>query len=98
MIYVVATIQAKPGTVDKLLAVAQPNLEGTRKEKGCISYDFHVKTDDPNTIVVVERWESRDNLTSHMQQPHFLKWRADGADFIAGRKIEIIDPANVEVR
>ena len=98
MIYVVATLHAKPGTIDKLLAVARPNIEGTRKEKGCISYDFHQKIDDPNTVVVVERWESRDNLTSHMQEPHFLTWRAEGADFIASRKVEIIDPANVEVR
>jgi quinol monooxygenase YgiN len=96
VIYVVATIRIKPGTFSQVAAAARPAIEATRKEKGCISYDMHQSATDPETVVFVERWEERDNLASHMQQPHFLAWRKAGAEFILDRKIEIITPAKVD--
>ncbi len=96
MIFVIATLRAKPGMAARIIEVAKPCIEGTRKEKGCISYDIHQSQTDPDTLVFVERWESRDNLAGHMQEPHFKAWRAGAAELIADRKIEIITPEKVD--
>lgn len=96
MIYVVATLNIKPGTAAQLVAAAKPAIEATRKEQGCISYDLLHSQTDPETMVFVERWETRDNLTSHSKQPHLLAWRKASADFIVSRKIEVIGGGTVE--
>lgn len=95
MIYVISTAHLKPGTQAQAVAAAKPCLAETLKEDGCLSYDLHVSISDPNKVVFVERWESRDHLAAHTRTPHFLAWRAAAADFVVDRKVEVIDPASV---
>jgi quinol monooxygenase YgiN len=97
MIYVVATLTIKPQTVVNVIAAARPCIEATRKESGCISYDLNQSMSDDDTLVFVERWESRGDLDQHFKQPHMAVWREIGAQYIVDRKIEIIHPADVEV-
>jgi quinol monooxygenase YgiN len=97
MIYVVATMQVKPEKRDAVLAAAKTAIAETRKETGCQSYDLHVSVTEPNTFVFVERWDNRDRLTAHMGMPHFKEWRKVANEAITGRKVEIIEPAKVDV-
>jgi quinol monooxygenase YgiN len=97
MIYVIATVQLKPGTVDAFAAAAAPCLIGTRSEEGNISYDLHRRVGAPDTVVFVERWESRDHLKAHFSAPHMLTYREATKDMVAERKIEIIEPAKVDL-
>ena len=39
---------------------------------------------DPNTYVVVERWETRDDLNAHGKAPHMKVWREYSAPLKAG--------------
>ena len=97
MIYVIAELRLKPGTAEKAVAEARKAVAGTVKEDGCIFYDMHRSINDPDKLVVVERWESRAALDAHMRTPHLLAWRAAGKDFIADRKVEVIAPEKVEI-
>jgi quinol monooxygenase YgiN len=97
MIYVIATVQLKPGTVDAFAVAAAPCLIGTRSEEGNISYDLHRRVGAPDTVVFVERWESRDHLKAHFSAPHMLTYREATKDMVAERKIEIIEPAKVDL-
>jgi len=97
MIYVIATLTIKPGTSADVFAAAGPCIEGTRNEAGCLSYELNQSLTDENTLVFIERWKSRADLDQHFKQPHMDEWRKKGAQYIDGRKIEIIDPANVEI-
>ncbi len=96
MIYVVAELRLKPGMADKAVAAARKVVAGTVKEDGCIFYDMHRSIHDPDKLVVVERWASREALDAHMHTPHLKAWRAAGAEFVLDRKIEIITPAKVD--
>ena len=96
MIYVVATITIKPEKREETLAAARINIAATQKEKGCIAYDMHESVTTPGTYVVVERWETRADLTAHSQAEHFKVWRKAGAEGITSRKIEIITGGTVE--
>ena len=98
MIYVVATLKIRPGSAPQVLEAAKKVIAATTKEKGCVSYDLHQSITQPETLVFVERWEARENLASHFTQPHMTEWRAAGGPHILERKVEIIDPANVEVK
>lgn len=96
MIYVIAEISIKPGTAERAAAAARAAVAGTNKEEGCISYDMHLSVSDPTRLVVVERWASREALAGHLHTPHFKAWRDAGADFVAGRKVDIITPEKVD--
>jgi quinol monooxygenase YgiN len=96
MIYVVADLTLKSGMAEKAAAAARQVVAGTVKEERCISYQAHLSVSDPTRMVIVERWTSREALARHMDTPHLKAWRAAGAEFIAGRKVEIITPQNVE--
>jgi len=97
MLYLIATLKIKPGSLEEVREKVMPCIEGTRKEEGCISYDLHQSLTDPDTLVFVERWQARENLKSHFTQPHFLEWRELGAPYFLDRKIEIIEDGKVEI-
>ena len=75
MIYVVATTPMKPENKDDFIKGHKACTAETLKEKGCISYDGHVSVNNPNLYVVVERWETRDDLNAHGRAPHMKVWR-----------------------
>lgn len=96
MIFLIATLTIKPGSLPAIREAVMPCIEATRKEEGCVSYDLHESITDPNTLVFVERWESREALTAHFSAPHLIAWRDAGGEYFTGRKIEIIHPDHVE--
>ena len=96
MIYVLATIQAVPGQSSALIEGARSCIDATRKEEGCLSYDYVQDTQDPNKLVVVERWSSRAALDAHLKTAHLAAWRQLRKPLVVSTKVEIIDPASVE--
>lgn len=98
MIYLIATLHIKPGSLPTIMEAVAPCIEATRKETGCISYDLVQSLTDENTLMFVERWTDKAALDAHFHEPHLIAWREAGEPFFLGRKIEIIEPANVEER
>jgi quinol monooxygenase YgiN len=97
MIYVVATTPMKPEGRDAFIKGHKACIAETLKEKGCLSYEGHVSVNDPNLYVVVERWESREDLTAHSRAPHMKVWREVSAPLKGGQTvIEIISDAKVD--
>ncbi|MFC0240056.1 putative quinol monooxygenase [Rhodopseudomonas telluris] len=97
MIYVVATTRVKPEAREAFIAGAKACIAETRKEKGCISYESHISINDPDTFVVVERWESRQDLNAHARAPHMKVWRELSTPLKASPTvIEIISDGKVE--
>ena len=97
MIYVVATSQVKPELRDAFIKGAKECIAATRNEKGCISYDSHTSINDPNLFVVVERWETREDLNAHGRAPHMKVWREySGPLKVSPTVIEIISDGKVE--
>src|ERR1700739_4145271 len=97
MIYVVATTQMKPEGREAFIKGHKAAIVETLKEKGCIAYEGHVSVNDPNLYVVVERWETRDDLGAHGKAPHMKVWRELSAPLKASQTvIEIISDAKVD--
>ena len=100
MIHVVAIITAKSGKRDEILKHARANLPAVRAEKGCVEYGPTVDVEGlgnakfgPDTFVVIERWETADDLKAHSVAPHMKEYAAKTKDLIASRAIHVLSPA-----
>jgi quinol monooxygenase YgiN len=102
MIHVVAVITAKPGMRGSILQAFRANVPAVKAEQGCIEYGAAVDAEDalkfqtkygPDTLLVIEKWESMDALKAHAATPHMAAYGAKTKDMIASRVIHILSPA-----
>ncbi len=42
-----------------------------RAEKGCLRCDFCQGMEDENELCILEEWDTRENLNSHLKSEHF---------------------------
>ena len=70
MIMITGRAQVRPDQRDAAIAAAQDMLKHTIDEPGCIDYRFWSATDDPNAILLFERWQERPALERHLAAPH----------------------------
>lgn len=82
-VIVIARLKAKPGMEAKVKEVLLNMVEETHKEPGCINYDLHVSSDDPQVFLFHETWESKAALEKHNQTPHLLNLKALGPELFA---------------
>ena len=97
MIYLLAHLKARPRKHPELVEAAKAMITATRTEPGCILYDLNASVTDPQSLIFVEQWESREALTAHFGMPHMAVWRRASEGYFVDRKIEIIHPDKVEV-
>jgi len=71
MIICLTSMKMNPGKRDRFIEAALICAEATRQEPGCIEYDYMLSPEDPDGVLVVERWESLDKALAHMQTEHF---------------------------
>jgi quinol monooxygenase YgiN len=73
-ILVVLELEAVDGKGDEMIAVLKGSLGDTRARQGCEGVTVHRDTARPNSIVLVERWATREDDDA------YRAWRAgDGA-------------------
>ena len=95
MIIVSGKAKVKPGALDKVRDVMEATINATRKEAGCIDYSYGQDVLDPDTIVILEYWESPDALKAHFTQPHIAEWlKALGEAGIVSQDIKAYDIAS----
>ena len=58
-------------------------LDAIRAEDGCIKYDYYLSEKDPNELLLVEQWESKQHQQIHITQPHMATLRTFKDDYIA---------------
>ncbi len=62
----------KPGKRDEFLAgvTASGAQAAVRGEEGCLQYDYFTSVDDPDKLLLLEKWTNREAQKVHMGQPH----------------------------
>jgi quinol monooxygenase YgiN len=76
MLIILAKGVVRPDKRDEFIAAARAQIVETRKEPGCIAYDFYESQTEPNTFVFNERWKSREAIDAHFQTEHIRKFMA----------------------
>ena len=101
MICVIATIKAKVGQRDALLACIKDNLAKVHAETGCLEYQPMVDTEsslgaqelDENVVTMVEKWETIANLNVHAVAPHMLDYRDKVKDIVESVSLKVLTAA-----
>ena len=57
-------------------------LDAIRAENGCIKYDYYLSEKDPNELLLIEQWESKEHQQIHINQPHMDTLRTFKDDYI----------------
>lgn len=57
-------------------------LDAIRAEDGCIRYDYYLSEKDPNELLLIEQWESKQHQQFHIEQPHMDTLRSFKGDYI----------------
>ncbi len=57
-------------------------LDAIRNEDGCIRYDYYLSEKDPNELLLIEQWESKQHQQVHIKQPHMDTLREFKGDYI----------------
>ncbi len=76
MIIVSGKAKLAPGALAKVQKDMETVIAATRAEAGCIDYSYGAEVTDPDTIIVLEYWESWEALEAHTKQPHMGVWMA----------------------
>lgn len=48
-------------------------VDAIRKEDGCLRYDYYFSEKDPDEILLIEMWESKEHQQVHINQPHMIR-------------------------
>ena len=51
-------------------------------ENGCIKYDYYLSDRDPNELLLIEQWETKECQQIHIGQPHMAQLREFKNDYI----------------
>ena len=57
-------------------------LDAIRAENGCIRYDYYLSEKNPNELLLIEQWESKEHQQIHIEQPHMALLRTFKNDYI----------------
>ena len=101
MIHVLAVIELHPECRSGFLTEFRKIIGPVRAEKGCIEYGPAVDLDSgiasqqaprENTVTIIEKWESLEDLKAHLVAPHMVAYRPKVKDYVASSKLYVLEP------
>lgn len=63
----IVTIQAATGKAAELASAFKALQSAARQDEGCEQYELFQSLDDPDRLVILERWASKALVTRHME-------------------------------
>ncbi len=75
MLIVTGIIELNADKIGPAQAAATKMMEETRKEPGCIVYEFSQLVEAPHKFRVYEEWEDMESLKLHGQTAHMAAFR-----------------------
>jgi len=82
MVIVTATLQAKAGQEGALLALIDNLILLSRQDAGYVHYDCFQSHERLHTFLILEQWETLDDLERHFEQSHFRAFVRQVVDLV----------------
>ncbi len=98
MIHVIATASIVPGRRPEFIRAFNANIPNVLAENGCIQYtptvDFASGNDrqtppEEDTVVIIEQWETIEDLENHLVAPHMAEYRERVKDMVRSVQLRI---------
>ncbi|WP_314245835.1 putative quinol monooxygenase [Streptomyces kutzneri] len=83
-VQLVILINTLPGRGREQVAAFERLAPVVRAEAGCLQYDLHQVSGEPDRFVLIERWSSQAALEAHDATPHMAEADAASPAFRAG--------------
>jgi quinol monooxygenase YgiN len=100
MIHVITTVQLNPGSLGEYIPILQKFVSRSRSENGCLSYNATVDVDAdiaiqemvPDTVMLIEIWESIDCLKAHFASDSSEEYRESVKDLVSMVTMRVMNP------
>ena len=79
---VIARMRAKSGMEHRVREELRRLIAPTRAEAGCLNYDLHDSSSDPQAFLFHENWRSLPDLEAHRRTAHLKHWRDIAPDLL----------------
>ena len=66
-------------------------LDAIHAEDGCIRHDYYLSEKDPNQLLLIEQWESKEHQQRHIEQPHMQRLRGFKGEYITDTVLGEVD-------
>lgn len=57
-------------------------LDAIRAEDGCYGYDYYYSEKNPNELLLIEKWETREHQQTHLTLPHMDTLRGFKGEYV----------------
>lgn len=91
MIIINAKFQVQAQSVEQYESLVKDLVEASRNEAGNIGYEHFKATENENTYLMYEIWESQEAIESHNNSEHFQTFFSSVKPLLAG-------PSDIKVR
>lgn len=88
-VQLVAILTARPGQESALRDAIVSIIPAVRGEAGCLEYAMHVDRENPDRIVMFERWSDQQALDDHGSAAPFQSLAAE-FDTLLAKPVELI--------
>ena len=85
MISVIAKIPIKEGKVEEAIDAFKELMVHVAKEEGTLRYTMNRAQSNPNTLIIMERYQDKAALDAHSSTPYFKAFFAKSREFIGGK-------------
>jgi len=82
MIYICAKLFIREKMEEKAMQVIKPLIEGSKSERGNISYEFTKVRNEENTYAFFEIWKDQEAFHKHGQTEHYKKYKMEIGDYL----------------
>jgi quinol monooxygenase YgiN len=69
VLIVIGSIQARPDSIDQVMALSLAHVRRSRQEPGCLLHSVHRDGEDALRVVFLEQWADADALRAHFRVP-----------------------------
>lgn len=100
MIHVIATIKARDGQRDTLVAAFREILPQVRVKEGCLQYALALHsptgfpgqaTFDDNEFILIETWADLAALETHIASPAYQAWYRERWHLISSASMQVFE-------
>jgi quinol monooxygenase YgiN len=90
-IVVVARWQIAQERVTEVLELVAALRRESLSEEGCLGYDVFRSTDDPGSVLLLERYRDSTAIDAHRNSPHYRELVVERIiPMLAGRQVELL--------
>lgn len=75
----------KENSADEFMkALYDENIpQNVRRENGCLGYDYFISADKKDSVVLLEKWETKEAQAVHLSQPRMNRLREIKDKYVA---------------